>query len=488
MNTEILLPVSELKQALGGLNKLVGKKTTLPVLSHVRITRKTDGLVQLQGTDLDATATFTLNNTQQGEVVDVLVPLEQLNKAFKCSTSKDDVALLCDGKTTKLRYYIGGSPVQQPVNTLPIGEWPIVPAITAPSTPLPDSFGESLKQAMQCCSEDTSRHVLRGACLDARDEKAHYVVGTNGRCLYAANSFSFPLKEAVIIPDSKFINGSSLLDGEPCSLAVQPGKKPSDVKQISLQNKQWQFITREIEGEYPNWKQVVPTVNGSWTLVKLSDTAIEQMLKVIPNLPGQDDVNNTVKLSTGHNCLWVAGRGKEDKEWTKIAISDVSIVGKFKEITLNRDYLLPPLKFGLNELAIQDELSPMVASKDGKKMVIMPVRPNGPPVEKPKPQPETKPQPSTSASVPPTPEAKPKTEEKESTMPKETPKTAEAPKPAEPSLLDQIEQVKESAKNLVRDLTGLTDAVKLAEREKRANEKEVETARAVLKKLQAVSL
>ena len=73
-------------------------------------------------------------------------------------------------------------------------------------------------------------------------------------------------------------------------------------------------------------------------------------------------------------------------------------------------------------------------------------------------------------------------------MSKETPKTTEAPKPTEPSLLDQIEQVKESAKNLVRDLTGLTDAVKQAEREKRANEKEVETARAVLKKLQSVSL
>ena len=66
MNTEILLPVPELKQALSGLNKLIGKRSTLPVLSHVRITRETDGLVKLQGTDLDVFATFTLNNTQEG--------------------------------------------------------------------------------------------------------------------------------------------------------------------------------------------------------------------------------------------------------------------------------------------------------------------------------------------------------------------------------------------------------------------------------------
>ena len=63
-------------------------------------------------------------------------------------------------------------------------------------------------------------------------------------------------------------------------------------------------------------------------------------------------------------------------------------------------------------------------------------------------------------------------------------------KPAEPttSLVDQVEQVKESLKNVIRDLSAIVDAVKLAEKEKRASEKEVETARGVLKKLQSVSL
>ena len=66
--------------------------------------------------------------------------------------------------------------------------------------------------------------------------------------------------------------------------------------------------------------------------------------------------------------------------------------------------------------------------------------------------------------------------------------TTSAPKAQESSLLEQIEQVKESAKHLVRDLTGLTDAVKLAEKDKRANEKELENARSVLKKLQQVTI
>src|ERR1035438_6956679 len=121
MKSEIILPVPELKTALSGLNKIVGKRTTLPVLSCVKVSRQKNGLVSLQATDLDAHATFTLNDNQPGEVVDVLVPLDQLNKAFKCSTgSKQDVALVCEGNAIRLRYCIGGNPVEQPVNTVPL--------------------------------------------------------------------------------------------------------------------------------------------------------------------------------------------------------------------------------------------------------------------------------------------------------------------------------------------------------------------------------
>jgi DNA polymerase III sliding clamp (beta) subunit (PCNA family) len=481
MNTEITLPMPELKTALSGLNKLVGKKTTLPVLSHIKVSRQKNGQVTLQGTDLDAHATFTLTNAQPGETVELLVPLEQLNKAFKCSTgTKQDVALVCEGKTTKLRYFIGGSPVHQPINTLPVDEWPPVPVIKVGGTPLQPGFGEALKQAMQCCSEDQTRQILRGACLDASDEKAHYVVGTNGRFLYSANSFTFPMKEAVIIPDSKFINGSGLLDSDSCSMAIQPGKKPSQQKHICLQNKQWQFVTREIEGEYPNWKQSVPAINGSWTLIKLSAPAIEQMLAVIPNLPGHDGIHNSVRLRTGQNALWVEGRNKDDVDWTKIAVSDVTIRGNAKEIMVNRDYLLPALRFGLNEMAVQDELSPMVISKEGKRMVIMPVNPNKSQAAKPAPKPET--------STPAQPEAAAQPESKT-----EMPRTSAKPeqtKSAEtkPSLVEQVENIKETLKNVIRDLSTLADSAKQAEKDQRASEKEVEAARATLKKLQQVSL
>ena len=74
-------------------------------------------------------------------------------------------------------------------------------------------------------------------------------------------------------------------------------------------------------------------------------------------------------------------------------------------------------------------------------------------------------------------------------MPKEPVKPAAIkPAPTTPTLTDQVEAIKETLKNVIRDLNTLVDVVKLAEKEMRLSEKEVETARATLKKLQQVSL
>jgi hypothetical protein len=90
----------------------------------------------------------------------------------------------------------------------------------------------------------------------------------------------------------------------------------------------------------------------------------------------------------------------------------------------------------------------------------------------------------------PTPATKPEQEERKTDMARTSTKSAETPQSAETSasLIDQVEQIKETLKNVVRDLSGLVDAVKQAEKDKRATEKEVEIARTVLKKLQQVSI
>jgi hypothetical protein len=119
MNKEIVIPVSELKEALPGLSKIVSKKSHLPVLQSVRVARDAEGKVSIMGTDLDAFATYTITEPQAGPVVEFLLPLDQLTKTVKGMKAEGTMTLIPDGKEkVKLWYSIAGNQVRQSVNSL----------------------------------------------------------------------------------------------------------------------------------------------------------------------------------------------------------------------------------------------------------------------------------------------------------------------------------------------------------------------------------
>lgn len=525
MNKEIVIPVCDLKAALPGLNRIVSKKSTLPVLQAVRVARDAEGKISIMATDLDAFATYTVKEPQSGPVMEILLPFDQLTKTAKSMKPEGTITLIPDGKEkVKLWYSIAGNQVRQSVNSLPADEFPPVPKINQPSIPLESGFGLALRQALQCCSEDSSRYILKGACLDVRENRQHYVVGTNGRCLFSANSFCFDLKKSVVIPDSKFLEWPDLLDEEPASLSVEPGEEPPPAKDgkpaqegtagwVKLESGRWTFITKEILGEFPNWKQVVPIMDGRCTRVNLSDEAIKQLVLVTPNLPGGGGLNQPVRLRITAQYLNVEGRNKEDEDWTSIPV-EAAIKGKPVTIALNRRYLLNALRFGLNEVHIEDPLSPVVFSKGGKKMVIMPVNLEGPKVAATTPAASSE---ATTATTPPAEQTAPQdqpgaTTEERTEMPRATtPEPMTSFQPVEPatanhsshgngngngngngsvikSLVEHMEQIKENLKGVIRDLNNVIDTVRLAEKEKRTNDKEIDAIRTKLRQIQNVTI
>src|ERR1700761_8101659 len=80
MSNKIALPIAELKPALAGLGKVINKRSTLPVLSHIKIERTKDGWTALTATDLDSFITVRLEQPDDGEPVSLLIPYEELLK------------------------------------------------------------------------------------------------------------------------------------------------------------------------------------------------------------------------------------------------------------------------------------------------------------------------------------------------------------------------------------------------------------------------
>ena len=243
------------------------------------------------------------------------------------------------------------------------------------------------------------------------------------------------------IAKSKFLAWSGFLDSE-CSLTVQPNKQNGGYVQFTTPR--WNCISKQIEGKFPNWRQVVPKDTELWTRIILSEAAANQIIALSSKLPGNDNENQTIQLRVGKD-LYLEGKGKDDKDFTSAQISGVTITGKSITTALNREYLESALRSGLTEIRINSELEPLVFSNAGKKMVVMPVRVQGPATTQEKPTPAKEPAP--------TPQPEP---ERKTDMPKETkPET----KTEQPSLIDKAETIKESLKTVIRDLSDLVDAV-----------------------------
>ena len=98
MNKEIVIPVCDLKAALPGLSKIIGRSRTLRVLQSVRVSRDAEGKVSLMATDLDAFAAYTVKEPQSGPAMEILLPLDQLTKTVKGMKAEGTITLIPDGK------------------------------------------------------------------------------------------------------------------------------------------------------------------------------------------------------------------------------------------------------------------------------------------------------------------------------------------------------------------------------------------------------
>lgn len=373
----ITLPVAELKQALIGLGKVISRKCTLPVLETVRVHRDEDGWVTLTGTDLDSYATLRLESPDEGAATTILVSYAELSKLTK--NCRPDESILVDNPAkdqTVLRSPVGNQFASVNVDYIAPEEYPDIPKIEGEPQRVEELVRTSILEAMQCVSNDNTRYILNGACLDVSQTSGHYVVGTDGKHLFSSNSFQLPVKKPVIIPDRKFICWKPFVDdGEWRILCEPPPKEKDEVAGfVQISSRRWTFVTRQIDGNYPNWRQVIPDSNEFKTVVGLTEKAVESALRLIPCMPLENEADKPIRLIVADRKLYVCGQVAGDGEPPKYEIGDVTVKGLPIVISLNRTYVLKALRLGLDTMEFIDALSPVRFSKGGRQIILMPLR------------------------------------------------------------------------------------------------------------------
>lgn len=479
----IKLPVAELKPALTGLGKVHHGRSTLAILNQIKIERTQDGWIALTCTDLDRWITLRLEHPDEGSPIAMLLPFDQLSQIVKSCGKSECIEVTASSDHNLIRFPLGDTLGESKVPKLSPDEFPPTPRLKCDAIPLSSSLRESLLEAMDCASDDSTRLVLNGTLIDAQDSKANYVVATDGRHLYSANSFTLPLKQSVIIPTHKFLEWKEFAtDGE---WQMRVG-----TEHLQLSSRRWRFISKTLEGTYPNWRAPIPKPDEALTVINLDTTKLETLIKLIQRMPCHEDRFQTLGLEWKGSQLMLLGKDNAHEPWLRVPVPDIQGQGPDMTVFLDRRYLVKGLGFELNTLSLISPESPIRLHQGGKQLIIMPIRSSD---SDPAPSPHPTTAVSTTAKAPAQPTSttdQPTPKQAMQTQPHPTNQPTEKPEPKSPleAALLQVEGIKAGYRETLNHLTRIGDSIRAAMREQKASEKEIQGVRQTLRSLQGVRI
>jgi len=482
--SKLALPIAELKPALIGLGKIIAKRTTLPVLNHLKIERTKDGWTALTSTDLDHFITVRLEQPSAGEPMSLLVPYDELLKITK-NCPKTDQLLISSGQNRSepsaiIEYAIGTQVAETKVASLPPEEFPEIPRIKGEPVSVNDALRQSIHEAMECASIDQARLILNGAYIDTTKPEAHYVVGTDGRHLYSSNSFRLPLKAPLIIPTHKFIGWKEFNNDGEWQMKVAAPEKKDEAGHLQISSRRWRYITRQMEGNFPNWRQVVPTASQFVTSIQFDAEQTKSIVETIQRLPDHNERDHTIGLERKDRVLNLLWKSDSEQPWQRLPIMAERLMGNDITIYLNRHLLIKALNFGLTRVELIDSMSPLRFTHEGRQMIVMPVRPDTTPKPA-SPIPEAPP----AATTPAAPIERTPPMVNDTTTPPADPVTLEEQLE---SAIAEIETMKVTMQDHLTGLKTLGTKLKAVQREHKASSKELHAVRQTLKGLQGMKL
>ena len=359
------------EQIIAGLQavqNVVSTRTTLPILSNVLL-RAEDGKVEFTATDLDVTVACKVEAkvTKPGSTT---VPVKKLFGIVR--ELNGDIDIETDEKNvTSIRS--GGSFFK--INGLGADEFPPLPNFKDDKkvSLSQETVRAMLKKTSFAVSTDESRYVLNGIFISLKEGKMT-LVATDGRRLALVDEeveLSEKSTGEFIVP-AKAVNELNRLLQTTGDVELKFGENQASFALKDDKGFSVLLITKLIEGNYPNYRQVIP--GEAKERIPLGREELLQALRRAEIMTSEKA--NSVKMTFGKNTLAITANSPEVGEARETLA--VNYKGKELAIAFNPRYLIDPLAaLSEDEVFIEliDELSPGVLKINGPFLyVVMPMR------------------------------------------------------------------------------------------------------------------
>ncbi|CAN5557492.1 DNA polymerase III subunit beta [soil metagenome] len=354
----------KLLECLQQVQNVVSTRTTLPILSNVLL--QTNGSeVRLTTTDLDVgvRGSFEAQIEKEGATT---LPARRLFTIIR-ELPSSEIQFDVDGKNAAS---IRSGQSFFKILGLPEEEFPPLPKFDDSKvvTIRQKDLRDGLRKTSYAISTDETRYVLNGVLFSFKDNKLT-LVATDGRRLAMLDiDLEFPRShEADIIVPTKAVTELQrlLTDDGDVRVSVGSGQIAFDLNNTLL-------VSKLIEGNYPNYRQVIP--GEMKERVTLERETFLNSLRRVSLLAS--DKSNSIKLNFAKNNIDITANTPEVGE-AKESLP-VAYKGREFSIAFNPEFLMAPLR-NLSEdeifLDLIDEMSPGVIKIQSPFLyVLMPMR------------------------------------------------------------------------------------------------------------------
>jgi len=360
------------EQIINGLQSVqnvVSTRTTLPILSNVLLRAEGEKL-EFTATDLDVTISCGVEAKVKRPGA-ATVPVKRLFGIVR-ELSNSEIDLEVDEKNICT---IRSGPSFYKIHGLSAEEFPPLPTFKEDKKVIlpQETVRGMLKKTSFAVSTDESRYVLNGIFISLKDHKMT-MVATDGRRLALVDEevdVSETSQGEFIIPAKTVAELNRLLQ-EKGELEIRYAENQASFTLKDEKGSAVLIITKLIEGNYPNYRQVIPSeTKERVTLVREEFLHALRRAEIMTS-----EKSNSVKLSFGKNKLEITANSPEVGE-AKESLA-VNYKGPEMAIAFNPKYMIDPLNSLVNDevfLELIDELSPGVLKINGPFLyVVMPMR------------------------------------------------------------------------------------------------------------------
>jgi DNA polymerase-3 subunit beta len=365
---KVTVEKNELQKKLSDIQNIVEKKNTMPILSHFLLVAEKEG-AYITATDLETAfkEPLILTVATEGKLC---IPAKKL---FEIVREVDGDIVLESSDEKWLKVKSGKS--QFRLACLSHAEFPVWPSLPADTDKMEiDSLLllEMIDKTLYAAGESDTRYVLNGLLFNIKPDGTLTVVGTDGhRLALSTKTLASKLKEEkrIIFSRKSLAELRRFLDDEAKTVKIAIGKN-----HILFEMNTIQFLTRLIEGTYPNYEQVIPSATDK--TIGIDRIALMKSLRRVSIM--SKERSSAVKVDFEPNTMAISASNPDLGE----AKDEITIEYTGEPITLafNARYILDALNVMNTDIImikLNEPLSPtliMENEKDDYKYVVMPMR------------------------------------------------------------------------------------------------------------------